>query len=121
MILSLTTRRCEPGVTVIAVSGRLALGRESGQIEAAVQKALDEGVRRIVIDLSEVTYIDSTGIGIVTYSFNKISQRHAACVVAGAHGLVAEVFHITHLDTVIPFYPDLDTACAAFTAAGATA
>jgi hypothetical protein len=42
-------------------------------------------------------------------------------VVAGAHGLVAEVFHITHLDTVIPFYPDLDTACAAFTAAGATA
>jgi anti-sigma B factor antagonist len=121
MILSLTTRSCEPGVTVIGVNGRLALGRESGQIEAAVQRALDEGVRRIVIDLSEVAYIDSTGIGIVTYSFNKITQCHAACAVVGAHGLVAEVFRITHLDTVIPFYPDLDAACAAFLASGAPA
>jgi anti-sigma B factor antagonist len=119
--LTLTTRKCEPGVTVFGIGGSLALGRESGQIEAAVLQALDEGVRRIVIDLSEVGYIDSTGIGIVTYCFNKISQRKGLCAIAGAHGLVLEVFRITRIHTIIPFYPDLAAACAAFTPASASA
>ena len=43
MVLSLTTHKCEPGITVIEISGRIAIGREGGQIEAAVLKALDEG------------------------------------------------------------------------------
>jgi anti-sigma B factor antagonist len=115
MTLTLSTRKREPGVTVIELGGRLALGRESGQIEAAVLKALEEGVRRLVIDLSQVSYIDSTGIGIITYCFNRISQNNAQGGVSGAHGLVAEVFRITRIDTLIPFYPDLDAACAAFT------
>lgn len=117
MILSLNTRKCEPEITVIELSGRLALGRESGQMETAVLKALDEGARRIVIDLSQVSYIDSTGIGIITYSHNRISQQNAKCAVAGAHGLVAEVFRITRIDSLIPFFPDLAAACAAFAGA----
>jgi len=40
---------------------------------------------------------------------------------AGAHGLVLEVFRITRIDTIIPFYADLAAACAAFNAASATA
>ncbi len=119
--LTAVARKCEPGVTVIEIGGRLALGRESGQIEAAVLKALDEGSRRIVIDLAEVSYIDSTGIGIITYCFNKISEQKAQCVISGAHGLVLEVFRITRIDTIIHFFPDLAAACAAFTAAGASA
>ena len=119
--LSLTTRKCEPGVTVIELGGRLALGRESGQIEAAVLAALEEGARRIVIDLSQVSYIDSTGIGIITYCFNRISQHKAQAAVSGARGLIAEVFRITRIDTLIPFYADLAAACASFTEAGATA
>ena len=121
MALSMTTRKCEPGVTVIELGGRLNLGRESGQIEAAVIKALEEGARRIVIDLSGVTYIDSTGIGIITYCYNRISQQNVQGAVAGARGLVQEVFRITRIDTLIPFYPDLAAACAAFTEAGARA
>ena len=116
LALTLSTRKREPGITVVELGGRLALGRESGQIEAAVIKALEEGARRIVIDLSEVSYIDSTGIGIITYCFNRIQQMNARGAVSGARGLVGEVFRITRIDTLIPFYPDLDAACAAFTA-----
>jgi anti-sigma B factor antagonist len=116
LTLTLSTRKCEPGVTVIELGGRLALGRESGQIEAAVLKALEDGARRIVIDLTHVSYIDSTGIGIITYCFNRISQMNARGAVVGAHGLVGEVFRITRIDSLIPFYPDLDAACASFSA-----
>ena len=74
MALSVTTRKCDPEVTVIDLSGRITLGKESGQIEAAILKALSEGAARLVVNLAEVTYVDSTGIGIIAYCFGKVSQ-----------------------------------------------
>src|ERR1019366_6110181 len=121
MPLSVTTRKCEPDVTVIEIGGRLALDHESGQIEAAMLKALDEGARRIVIDLSGVSYIDSAGVGMVTYCFNKILQQNGRLAVSGAHGLALEVFRIVQIDSMIPFYPDLAWACAALITDGTSA
>jgi anti-sigma B factor antagonist len=115
MVLSLTTRTCEPGITVIEISGRITLGRESAQIEAAVLKALGDGVGRIVIEMKDVSYIDSTGIGIIAYCFGKIAQKGAVGAVAGAKGLVLDVFKLTRLDSVVQFFPDAESACAALT------
>ena len=111
--LTLETRTCDPGIVAIALGGHLTLGRERGQIEAAVLKALEEGIRRFVFDLSAVTYIDSTGIGIVAYCFGKIARQSGHAAVAGASGLVKEIFRLTRLDNVIPFYPDVPSACEA--------
>ena len=119
MALSVTTRKCEPEVTVIDLSGRITLGKESGQIEAAILKALSEGSTRIVVNLKDVTYVDSTGIGIIAYCFGKVSQANARATVAGASGLVLEVFQLTRLDSVMQFFPDVDAACASFLAASA--
>jgi anti-sigma B factor antagonist len=110
VVLSLETRQIEPGVTVIEIGGTIALGRESGRIEAAVLKALNEGEQKVVLDLSQVTYIDSTGIGIIAYCFGKIAQKGMRGAVAGARGLVLDVFKLTRLDTVIPFFPDAASA-----------
>jgi len=98
---------------VIEIAGRITLGRESGQIELAVVKALAEGARKIVIDLGQVAWIDSTGIGIVAYCFGKASQAGVRLCVAAANGRVLEVFKLTRIDQVIDFYPDLASACAA--------
>ena len=111
MGLSLTTRKCEPDITVVELTGRITLGKESGQIETNIVKLLNEGVRKIVIDLSKVDYIDSTGIGIIAYCFGKISQVCAESRVCGASGLVMDLFRITRLDSVIQFFPDVNSAC----------
>jgi anti-sigma B factor antagonist len=110
VVLSLDTHQIEPGITVIEIGGTIALGRESGRIEAAVLKALNEGEQKLVIDLSQVTYIDSTGIGVIAYCFGKIAQKGVQGAVAGARGLVMDVFKLTRLDTVIPFFPDVTSA-----------
>jgi anti-sigma B factor antagonist len=111
MALSLISRKCGPGVTVIELSGHLTLGKESGRIEGAVLTALNEGAQRLVIDLSQVGYVDSSGIGVIAYCFGKISQKGAHGAVAGAKGMVMDVFKLTRLDTVIPCFPDVDAAC----------
>jgi anti-sigma B factor antagonist len=121
MVLSLTTRTIEPDVTVVELTGRITLGRESSQIEAQVVKLLQEGARKLVVDLSKVDYVDSTGIGIIAYCFGKITQAGATCRVAGAKGLVMDLFRITRLDSVIQFFPDAESASASLQAAGVTA
>ena len=113
MVLSLTVQKRAPDITVIGVSGRITIGRESGQLDAAVIKALEEGIQKLVVDLTHVTFIDSTGIGIVAYCFGKASRAGAQLHVAGANGKVMEVFEITHIDKVIRFFPNADSACEA--------
>ncbi len=110
MALTLETRAYQPGVTVVALGGRLTLGQERGQIEAAVLKALSEGVRKVIFDLSQVDYVDSTGIGAIAYCCGKISQQGGRGAIAGANGLVKEIFRLTRLDNVISFYPDVPSA-----------
>ncbi|HZL57428.1 MAG TPA: STAS domain-containing protein [Bryobacteraceae bacterium] len=112
MTLSLTTRKYGADIAIVELAGRITLGRESGQIEASVLKILEEGTRKIVIDLSKVDYLDSTGIGKIAYCFGKITQSGAQARVSGARGLVMDLFKITRLDTVIKFLPDMDAACA---------
>ena len=113
MVLSLATQKRDPDTAVIEISGRITLGRESGQIEVAVLKALQEGARKIVIDLGQVAWIDSTGIGIVAYCFGKASQAGVRLCVAAANGRVLEVLQLTRIDQVIDFYSDIASACAA--------
>jgi anti-sigma B factor antagonist len=118
MVLSVTTRKSEPDVMVVELTGRITLGRESAQIEVQVVKLLNEGARKLVIDLAMVDYIDSTGIGIIAYCFGKITQVGAVCRVAGAKGLVMDLFKITRLDSVIQFYPDTASATASLNSGG---
>jgi anti-sigma B factor antagonist len=117
MVLSLKTEKREPDITVIEISGRITIGRESSQVDAAVLKELNEGARKIVVDLAQVTSIDSTGIGIIAYCFGKASKTGARLHVSGAADRVLEVFEITHMNQVIPFFPSIDSACEAFTGA----
>ena len=112
MVLSLATYKRDPDTTVIEVSGRITLARENAQLEAATAKALNEGARKIVIDLGQVSWIDSTGIGIVAYCFGKAAKAGVKLCVAAANGRVLEVFTITRIHEVIDFFPDIASACA---------
>jgi anti-sigma B factor antagonist len=118
MVLQIEKKRIEPDITVIEISGKVALGRESGQIEHMLVEALQQGERKIIFDLSGVNHIDSTGIGIIAYCFGKVTQAGGQLRIAGARGPVMEVFKITRLDTVVKFYPDVASASQGMQASG---
>lgn len=110
MTLKIEKREVEPGTTVIEISGRIALSRDSRKIEPEVEGAIAAGAKKIILDLSGVTHIDSTGIGIMAYCFGKARQGGAELSITGAKESVFDVFQITRLVRVVPFYPDLDSA-----------
>ena len=100
---SVAPRIIEPDITVVELSGRIALGKESNEIEPVVARLLAEGVRKLIMDISGVSYIDSAGMGQIAYTAGKVQQAGGKCFVAGAKGLVLDVFRITRIDTVVPF------------------
>jgi anti-sigma B factor antagonist len=110
MILKIEKREPETGVTVIELGGRISLGRESGQIEPEVVEAVKAGAKIVILDVTAVTHIDSTGIGIMAYCFGKATQAGAELRIAGARDSILDLFRVTRLVHAVPFFPDVDSA-----------
>ena len=110
------TRQVAPDVTVYEISGRLGLGdNRSGNvlysIESAVRALIDFGARKIIIDLSNLNYIDSAGIGMLVGCNGHMNQNGGRMRIAGAQGLVLKSFTIVRIEQVVPLDPDTETAC----------
>ncbi len=99
-----------PQVAVITPLGRVTLGQRSEQIVELVEEMLAAGTRIIVFDLSGITAIDSTGIGLFISSYQRICSAGAQMRMAGATDRLSRVFRVTRLDSVLPFYLTLTDA-----------
>ena len=110
--MSLTIERedREPGTSVITLRGRLLLGPGCKELERLVPELLEQGRKTLVFDLSEVTHIDSTGIGRFIDTYGRLQKLGGSLRLAGAEGTVREVFRVTRLDTVFRFYPTVAEA-----------
>jgi len=115
------TRHVEPDVTVVELTGHLNLGNTLIGIETSLKRLIDEGVRRLVIDVSGLNYVDSAGIGMLVACTGHIEKGGGRMRVAGAHGSVAKAFEVVHLHRITPLDADVTLACANITAGGAAA
>ena len=77
-----------------------------GQIVDWIQK----GYQRIVLDLSEVEFMDSSGLGVVI-SLTKTASRKDSLVLCNLRKAVRNLFRITRFDLVISIYDSLEDAC----------
>jgi len=80
------------------------------RIGAAVEQAVKDGARTIIIDLSGVTALDSTGIGYLIAGYNRIMAAGAEMRLAGATGHILQNFRVNQLDRVFAFYPSVEEA-----------
>jgi len=110
MLLEINQREAAPGVVVIALSGRVILGPESEQIVTLVEGLLRHGKCTIIFDLAGVGSLDSTGIGRFIACYKEILAGGGKMRMAGVTGHLVNVFHVTKLDSVFPFYATVEAA-----------
>ena len=91
------------------------MGPDSAEIQVLVRKLLGEDRKKLVFDLSEVNYIDSTGLGILTVCSATMKAGGGALRVAGAQPLPQKLFQLTKLDKILSFFPTVEDACRDFT------
>jgi anti-sigma B factor antagonist len=104
----------EPGITVARLTGQLNLGNRLAEFEHNIKQRIQEGSKKIILDLTGLTYIDSAGLGMVAACAGIIFKAGGKLVVVSPGGRITQMFEITRLNRVIDLYPDFDTACAAF-------
>lgn len=120
MTTQTSTRQIEPGITVMEISGRLNLGNTLISVEDAIRKLIKDGRRKLVLDLKGLSYIDSSGIGLIVTCTGEMGQSGGHIRVAGAQGVVARAFEVVRLNLVVPQDPDVETACSALSTAAAS-
>ena len=109
MALRIETRR-DAGVAVLELAGSLTIGPDARHIEEAVRNLLREGERKIVLDLSRVEHIDSTGRHAVAHCYYLAKAAGGGLRLAATRDEVRKLFDITRLGANFPFYPTVPEA-----------
>ncbi|MGA9527824.1 MAG: STAS domain-containing protein [Terriglobales bacterium] len=112
-MLTLQTRNIEPDIVVLEVAGKITMGRECKELEWSTETLVRENKKKVVFDLTGVSHIDSTGIGIIVMCAGKLKQAGGNMRVC-AQGHVEEVLKLTSIDKVIEIHPTVATAASGF-------
>jgi len=110
MILEVQKKSPAPAVGVLELRGRLLMGNDSRQVEWAVVEWINAGVKSVILDLSRLDMIDSTGVGIIVMCHAKLEKAGGSLHIAGAKGIVQEILHMTHVDRIVRFFPTAEEA-----------
>lgn len=107
-------------VTVVDISGRITLGDDLSELRQLIRGLLSQGQKSILLNLEDVTYIDSSGIGELVSAFTTASNQGGQLKLLHLTKRVHDLLQITKLLTVFDVYDDEPTAIASFgKAAGA--
>ena len=101
MLLATEVFHFDPDITGISCSGRFTLGTRLSETEAMVQTLLDQGVRKLVLDLTHVDFVDSAGLGIIMRMFGEITERGGQFRISGPRDQVRRLFDITHTSAIL--------------------
>lgn len=106
-------KRTESGAAVITLSGRMTFGRDAEQFEAAVQKAIEAGDRKFILDATALDYIDSAGIGALVSALTTVKKAGGELRLAGAKDRILRLFTMTGVDKLLSVYPTVAEAASA--------
>ena len=98
------TKRTVDGILAIECSGRIVFGEETSLLRDEVKKAIADGQKRIVLNLHEVNYLDSGGLGTLVALHTTARNAGATVKLASLTKRVGELMQITKLLTVFEVY-----------------
>ena len=102
------------GVTVLTLSGRVTLGDESNQLRSKIKELLAQGKKRLVLDLGNVSYIDSAGLGTLVAAYTSARNDGGEIRLANVTKKFGELLNITKLVTIFNVYESVADALKSF-------
>lgn len=108
------TTREYSGIRIVDLSGRISLGEGSALLRKTVRDLLDEGHTKIILNLGDVNYIDSSGIGELVSGFTAVRNRGGELKLLNLTKKVNDLLQLTKLFTVFDVYSDENVAVGSF-------
>ncbi len=108
------SQREQEGITILDLNGRLTVGPAATQVRESISKLQAAGVTRIVLNLSAVDYIDSTGLGTLVICFTSLQKANGNLKLCKLNRRNLELLVLTKLSTVFQLYNDEQDAVNSF-------
>lgn len=113
MTMTVSTRQVD-GVTIVDLSGRITLDEGSTLLRDTIKQLASQGQKHVLLNLSEVHYIDSSGIGELVNAFTTMRDQGGELKLLNLTRKVHDLIQITKLHTVFDIKDDEATAIQAF-------
>jgi len=114
MPLNIHTKHMQPDIVVLEMTGKITLGNDCQQVEWTTKKLVSEQQKKIIFDLSGISHVDSTGIGIIVMVAGQMKQAGGALRVAGANQHVEQMLKLTSVDQIVGLHPTIAAAASTF-------
>ncbi len=92
--------------TLVDLSGRLTIGESASYLRKTVEDLARRGHRRLVLNLREVGYVDSAGLGVLVGCFTKVKGFGGELKLLAVQPRVLELLELTELDRVLPMFAE---------------
>ena len=102
------------GVTILDIHGKITLGEGSRGIRDKVRETLEGGEKNMLLNLGDVRYIDSAGIGELVSSYTTVTNQGGQLKLLNLTEKIEQLLAITKLTTVFDFFDDEATAVGSF-------
>lgn len=107
--MQIDVTRPRAGTAVLTLGGRLNMV-SAAQLKTAINEAVEAGRTRVVIDLADVGFMDSSGLGVLIAGLKRARQDGGDLRITGVTQQVATVLQLTNLDRVLQSYADAEEA-----------
>ena len=108
------TNKTVGNVEIIALQGKITIGSGDTQLREVISNAINAGKTNVLLDLSGVTTIDSSGIGELVGSYTSVSNRGGKLKLLHLPAKLNELLHVTQLITVFEVYDNEQEAVSSF-------
>lgn len=100
--------------TILDLAGRITLGEGLGELRDSIREAISGARKHILLNLADVTYIDSSGLGQLIGSYASVTDRGGEMKLLNLQKRVSDLMQITKLLTVFETYTSESAALASF-------
>ena len=102
------------GIAVVDLSGRIVLGEATTMLREVLQNLVSQGQKRILLNLAQVSYIDSSGLGALVSGYTTITSQAGQLKLLNLTSKVQDLLQITKLLTVFEVFTDEASAVRSF-------
>ena len=104
----------EGDIVIVAPEGDIKVGEGDIALREAILKQIEAGQQKLVLDLGNVRFMDSAGLGELVVSLRRVHEAGGAMRIAAVNQRITDALTVTQLVRVLDIYPDIDAAVTAF-------
>jgi anti-sigma B factor antagonist len=115
MALTIKTRQVG-NVTIVDLNGKITLGENTGILRDELRSLLSQGKKQIVLNMADVTYVDSAGLGELVGAYTTATNQGGSVKLLNLQGKMKDLMQITKLHTIFPAFDSEQSALSSFSA-----